>query len=359
MGSSLVDPLLHAIGWPPGELARVRRKATEPGLLHIGLLDIAMESGEQAWLYPIVIIQVSNKDEDIGQGGPPKQLLRLADSALDCRIGAWTNGSNWHWYCADESGTLGRVPVLRYDVSQDEWLSDEVLDWLIAVRRQFEHPDPDILISMGRSASLDARLRAWWDSALKDPPVALTRMLHKQLEGRAPRRQDPMLARIRTAWLRMHGQAAPTVVEKASVDSLELSTGRVLECTDTRERAWRIRDRNTDKWSPWRVEKTGSEVQIAVTEWLVGLSRDGLHPLLESSAKRRLAGTIDSYPNKREWRAIFDGTAYMFAKLSNPNRKNFLVRLAMRITDSDGGTPKHGVDFEVWLPAGKSRKKRK
>ena len=141
-------------------------------------------------------------------------------------------------------------------------------------------------------------------------------------------------------------------------ETLTLEGGRVLSST-SHPRAWRIKNSNTDRWENWQVLPTAVDVQVAVVKWAISWNTEGIAPLLEGASQRTLTPSSEAMPPKYWRRSIFDGTVSIFTALSNSDRKRWIVKLTSQVTNSAGESPVYGDDYEMWLPSGGKRLRKK
>ena len=396
---SLINPFLERVEWQPALASRVIREYKIPNSndrADYALLSPPPESGKLG--NPLIIIEAKHKDASPTDHLPPDQLRRYVHMLPTCKIGAWTNGTTWLWFCQDFTHTLNEKPFLQFNVTEDDWLSDFVLEWLRLLRDQFSTPKESDLLSISRRQDLKMQTRDWWNLNKTEPTPKLLKLIWGQLKTnkRVPSVND--LRDLSWAWAAVHDDPSssetnitpsgndtqrgassgtikeddkptvggngigPPIVNGTDEDStdrklplppkqLNVGGGRVLSY-EAKPRAWCYRDPSTGQWSEWRVSTFGIGVQTEVTEWLISWNSGGVEPLIQGSKMKQLAPIDESFPKGRWTKTVGGGKARMYTNLSNPAREKWLIQLARRVRNDEGKTPQHGKDFLVWLPGG-------
>ena len=359
----LVNPFLRSIGWDPAHINRVKeeRIVKDSGRADYALLDRSDQD--------IIIIETKSIDVEIGAERPPDQLKRYVHQLPECKVAAWTNGRQWYWFCLDHTNTLGAEPYIAYDVTEGGWLRSAVLDWLNAVRGQFDHPHPGTLLQAARRLQYCARLEAWWKENRSSPTDSLAKFLWKELgvEKSNPSKSD--LEVMKSAWTDLHQVAAhPPVIPplgndrdfplpdnlKAAVVPPPPENGPGLPI-DRFPRAWRVRNPDTDEWEPWKIETYAIGVLISVTEWLLKWNRN---PDFEPTELTWITTSVSGRDlSSRDWSPILDGKLYIHKNIKAQKKRKRLEALASKVSNEHGEPARHGQDFEVWLPPWKPRKK--
>jgi len=339
---SLIDPLLMKIDWRPSDAARVIREHEIPlirGRADYALLGKPVDFSAGTLGNPLIIIEAKQKGALAEDHIPPDQLSKYVNMLNTCFVGAWTNGSTWCWFCKDFKHVLNPKPFLEFDVTQKNWLTQPVLEWLALLRQQYYNPDPAELLRISKRQNLQTKLQTWWDSVKQAPSEGMLKFLWKELDIPKPNPSLSDLEDVKWAWGMLHGE-----------DALPPPNGNGPPLPPPEGYAWCFKDRTTGQWSEWKARKFAVDVQADVAEWLIQWSYDGFEPLLEEPAKRTLTHFNGANPKKFWGRKLCDGRVHMHTNLTNDARVKWLKQLASRTKDSSGKPPVYGEDFELNLP---------
>ena len=376
----LVDSLLHEIHWSPRKISRVRTEypVQDSGKADYALLDKSSQ--------PLIIIEAKNVDVQIGDQLPPDQLKRYVHPLPRCNVGVWTNGLAWYWFCLDFTNTLSDTPFLTFDVSEQDWISPQVLRWLLAVQDQFAEPRPKKLLTAARELEYRDRLDKWWGQSVRQPSDGLAKLLWKELSIKKRQPSNADLGMIKQVWIAVHGkrdagqlravplannpqeqspakpdtkprpEASDPPVPQPSLDGgseaaealeLQLADGTIHYAT-SRQRAWRVWNRKTGRWDPWTVESSATAVQISMAAWMIRWN-GGRVPTIRGLEKGE--------PRTKTWKRIPGKQACAYTNLSNAHKRDWILRLASKVRDASRRSPVPGRDFEFWLPTAQRRTK--
>ncbi len=363
----LIDPFLELIGWPLWKgKARVYAEFPVPpnDKVDYALLN---KKGE-----PIIVIEVKPTSASIEDALPPSQLKRyVLGLGSTCRVGAWTNGMKWYWFCRDYENDVSSVPFVKFNVGDKDWLTPHVLDWLDLVMDQFDDPNPTALHDTARRYEYTERLRSWWNSPEKSLTAAMLQRLWKELGIKKPTPTPSELGILEMAWNVRHAKPIDSTSPQPGngntgagngndghrprrirwdTPELKMEDDHKLVCSKLK-RAWRVWDQNARRWGDWNVENSAAKVQAAVVEWLISWN-GGLKDLPERINGFRERPT-EKYPN--DWAPILDGSIYVKTGVNSKSKVTWLKKLASKVFNEEyGRSPGLGEDFEVWLPPWKS-----
>jgi len=330
----LINSLLSKLDGAPREVSRVKQQYVVEHNNHIAdyaLRDKPADSSTGVLGDPLIVIEVRHKEALAKDYIPPVQLRRCVPLLPNCFVGAWTNGSEWCWFCEDYANTLNATPFLQFDVTQEDWLAPSVLEWLALLRQQYYNPDAVQLLDISRHRDLRAQLRTWWRSAIRAPSEQMLRRLWTELDTPKPSPSLADLEDVKWAWDVLHDPGL-------HLRPLPEGPG----CC--------FRDQATGQWSAWKTHRFAVDVQADVAEWLVQWNHGGVGPLLERPTRRTLTHFDEANPRNAWPRVICNGSVHMYGGLSKDAMEKWLVRLANRTSDSRGNIPVLGIDFELHLP---------
>jgi len=250
---------------------------------------------------------------------------------------------------------LNPKPFLEFDVTQKDWLTQQVLEWLALLRQQYHNPDPSELLSISRRQNLQGQLQTWWNSAKRSPSESMLKALWKELDTQKAIPGLADLADLKWAWSALH--EASSSVDPDPPPPEENGPPPIGPLLPRPEGpAWCFRDPSTGQWGGWRTRNYAVDVQADVAEWLIQWNHGGVGLLLEEPAKKSLTHFNGANPKKFWGRKLCGGRVHMYTNLSNPAREKWLAQLAGRTKDSSQKAPVRGADFELNLPTGKKKK---
>jgi hypothetical protein len=351
VSTSIVIPILRALGWDDSDPAQVMPEYTNPR----GRVDYALSPSRNS---PAVFVEVKR----VGQSADADRQLFEYAFHEGAQIAVLTDGRLWNFYLPGQHGSYEDRRVYQLDIV--ERATPEIVMRFkryldrsrVAAGAALNDAQSDYHASASRRVA-EMTLPKAWAQLLSEPDGLLLDLLREQTEslcGHKP--SDNALEDFLRSQQRDSGEAvsilrsgrsrpsfipAPAVTTAPSLSSIPASIGSTLT---SGKNAWRVADRSG-------VERNGVDTMVAVLTALFELYPDRQERMaaaVRTRGRNNIARTIDEiYPNqpeiaRRSNRPLPDGW-YVGTNESSVTK----ARIVTQATHGAGLVMGTDVEFEV------------
>jgi len=344
---SLINPYLEMLGYDVRDPRHVRLEYRAD--FHAGneKVDYLILRDGAPW----AVIEAKSASKLLGNDRPTKQIQRYAMAAA-VQYAAYTNGLLWRWFRKEPgSPMLENRPFIEHDATEPE---DREVRWLDSIRSSSSRNVKDI-DRISEEERLQSDFTVWFENCRADPPDPFLKLLlndsgHRAIAGR--------IQRAKQAWRRVVAAFAAAQLSEASKRFREESSYGSRESkplddstppATVPEKEGSARNRWQFRWRPrsteaWIYERSGTKVQIAIAENLLGpdsalSQREAMHLLNRKTGGDGLPKnmvmeiTPDAVISRNFKRLPSRPNVAVFTNFTNRRQLDWLTR-AMRMAPS-------------------------